>query len=74
MKTAREKADEWVCEHVVLSENCDIEYTDLIKKLELLLKEQDRDTRHACAEACAQLEGDWGNGFYHDTCMGVKAV
>ena len=58
MKTARQKAGEWVNENVVLAEHCDIEYSDLIEKLELLLKEQDRDTRHLAAERVNRLALD----------------
>ena len=43
------------------------------------IKEQDRDTRHACAEACLQatlsaphLENV--SNRYHDICMNVKAI
>lgn len=58
MKTAKQKAAAWVNENVVLAEHCGIEYSDLIKKLELLLKEQDRDTRHFAAERVNQLALD----------------
>jgi hypothetical protein len=44
------------------------------------LKEQDRDTRHACAEAIMGVESDrmptdacWKDDAY-DACMNVKAV
>ena len=40
MRTVRKIAEEWVNKHVILSEHCDIEYVDLIDKLEVLLKEQ----------------------------------
>ena len=54
MLNAKQKAKKWIDENVVLSENCDIEYSDLYSKLEVLLKEQDRDTRHVCAEKVIQ--------------------
>ena len=75
MKSAREKADEWVSENVVAADSCD--YLDLIKSLELLLKHQDRGTRHACAEAVLQ-HGDAPAiemiDRCHNACMNVKAV
>jgi len=46
--------------------------------IRLALKEQDRDTRHACAEAC--LGATTGEHLelisraYHDICVNVKAV
>lgn len=58
MKTAEEKAKEWVHRNVVLAEHCGIEYDELVCKLALLLKEQDRDTRHACAEAVNRVALD----------------
>lgn len=53
------RATDWITANVILDRDCDIEYLDLYKKLELLLKEQDRDTRHACAEAI--LYSDWNH-------------
>ena len=52
MTTAREKADAWIKRSVSI-------YSDsMIDSLEKLLKEQDRDTRHACAEAVLQCNED----------------
>lgn len=52
MTTAREKADAWIRRSVSI-------YSDsMIDSLEKLLKEQDRDTRHACAEAVIQCNED----------------
>lgn len=52
MTTAREKADAWIRRSVSI-------YSDsMIDSLEKLLKEQDRDTRHACAEAVLQCNED----------------
>ena len=83
MRTAREKAEEWVHKNVILAEHCDIEYSDVIEKLEDLLKGQDRDTRHACAEAvsnCSPVcETPSGSdailpGDAHDQCINVKCL
>jgi len=43
------------------------------------LKEQDRDTRHACAEAVVAIPGETGDdlidaGLAHAACMNVKAI
>jgi hypothetical protein len=43
------------------------------------LKEQDRDTRHTCAEACTQATSGSEHlqivsTAFHDICMNVKAV
>jgi hypothetical protein len=44
-----------------------------------LLKEQDRDTRHACADAVTKLRGQMGEGgdpftAAGNACMNVKAA
>lgn len=65
MKTAKEKAEYW------LDDNVSGWHEGQLKCLTVLLKEQDRDTRHACAEAslqCGTVEGA------HDACMNAKAV
>lgn len=65
MKTVKEKAKEFC------SVNGLPKWVD--DKLELLLKEQDRDTRHACAEAvlmCVNITPDSA----HEACMNVRAV
>jgi len=71
MKTAEEKAQFFIeaAEHysVNFGEWREESKQALIK----LFKEQDRDTRHACAEAvlqCGTVKGA------HDACMNVKAV
>jgi len=69
MKTVEQRAKKWIDENVVLAEHCDIEYPDLYKKLEILLKEQDQYTRHKCAEAVIQFPDDAQN-----VCMNVQAV
>ncbi len=50
MKPVREKAEDW------LKKNGMIYSTEAVSSLALLLREQDRDTRHACAEAVIQCE------------------
>lgn len=87
MKTAEEKATTVMFELSdmgILSVNS-TNYADVEKKIVLAIKEQDRDTRHACAEAVMKCE-DWNalNGdsdiqlLYADNvynaCMNVKAV
>jgi hypothetical protein len=48
--TAEEKAKQFMFDNIQ-------NYSDsLFKKLVILLKEQDRDTRHACAEAVMNLD------------------
>ena len=58
MPNAFDRAEEWVMENIVLAEHCDIEYSDVIRSLEKLLKEQDRDTRHLAAERVNRLALD----------------
>jgi hypothetical protein len=58
MQTARQKAEKWVNENIVLAEHCVMEYDELYEKLAILLKEQDRDTRHFAAERVNQLALD----------------
>lgn len=43
-------ASKWVLENIVLSENCDIEYSDVEVALRSLLKECERNVRHQVAE------------------------
>ncbi len=74
MKTARERAEEWLiknCENYFIPED--------IESLEILLKDIAKLTRHACAEAvsqCKTIHGD--RAIYpetaHNACMNVKAV
>ena len=46
MKTTQQVAAEWISEHVVLSEHCDTEYSDLTDKLAQLLTEQKAQGSH----------------------------
>lgn len=41
-------------------------YDDLVSKINHLLKEQDRDTRHACAEVVAGLPSEVANDGIRD--------
>ena len=52
MKTAREKAEAW------LEQKVPGYSTDQLLGLTVLLKQQDRDTRHACAEAVSGMIAD----------------
>lgn len=79
MKTAEEKAKEfldWMLDDTVR------EYDDLVKSMTNLLKEQDSDTRKACAVAVSEVEL---NGSYYNAqqemrdgcvvaCLKIKAV
>jgi len=71
MKTAEEKAKELMN---FIGTDCSEDRDTIIKAL----KEQDRDTRHACAEACLRSEdkvlGQQWASAYHDVCMNTKAV
>ena len=49
-----------------------------IDSLDLLLRQQDRDTRHACARACISVVNGDGQfklpaEVFHDVCMNVKS-
>jgi hypothetical protein len=65
MKTAKEKAINWLQE---MDLPCSEWNIDALAKL---LKEQDRDTRHACAQAVVD---DYTGWHAHDTIMNVRAV
>lgn len=71
MKTARERAEFWLAMNVAGYDEHLVDY------LEVLLKQQDKITRHACAEACLE-HGDAPSiemiDRCHDACMNVKAV
>ncbi len=56
-----------------------IKLDEFRKVVKRALKEQDRDTRHACAEAVIALEsypdgGGISKTHAHNACMNVKAV
>ena len=71
MKTAQEKAQEW------LNENIALWSVGQLNALTTLLKEQDRDTRHACAEAVIQHGGAPALEMIdmcHVACMNARAV
>ena len=74
MKTAREKAEDFMKKNIRY-------YTEVeIVALEKLLKRQDRDTRHACAEAVLKCEPKSVSGNLinideaHAIIMNTKAV
>lgn len=73
MKTLDEKAKE-TCRKLKLPEN-----SLSFSVIRLALKEQDRDTRHACAEAVLAIPGETGDdlidvGLAHNACMNACAV
>lgn len=71
MKTAKEKALEW------LQDAGNVFNDDDVKSLTLLLKEQDRDTRHNCAEAVLEHGGAPSLEMIdrcHNACMNARAV
>lgn len=81
MKTAKEKAKLFLSnpEWKLLP----VDKIEMERALILLLKEQDRDTRHACAEAVLQCrevcETPTGGSAIspdaaHDVCMNVQAL
>ena len=76
MKTAEEKARKWLIEN--MPGNSDTHFN--VKSLSKLLKEQDRDTRHQCAENIGSLsipDNLIGRGVIvqaHSIIMNTKAV
>jgi hypothetical protein len=76
MKTARERAEEWLYENGFQK---DEEWT---LKLEDLLKEQDKITRHACADAVLGVYATYQSqkcmvadvSEYHAACINVESV
>ena len=73
MKSAREKSVEWLDLNVPgFDERFNAED---VASLSHLLKEQDRDTRHACAEAVNRIAGDNKTITYaHGVVMNTKAL
>lgn len=53
MKTAEEKAEMFVFENIKCKTQ--VEFDHYKSEITLLLKEQDRDTRHACVESVLDL-------------------
>ena len=72
MKSAQEKAEYWLNDNV--AGWCETQ----LRTLTTLLKEQDRDTRHACAEAVLQmdepLDSSAAPSMAHDICINTRAV
>jgi len=72
MKTVEERA-EYICDKLDLSA-CGLGYWVILDAL----REQDKITRHACAEACRLAGADSSESLigkaYSDICMSVKAV
>jgi uncharacterized protein YpiB (UPF0302 family) len=75
MKTAEDKA-------IALLEKTpvhDIQYNRLLRAITMALKEQDRETRHACVEAVNSLhpssDGGWiSKNVAASACMNARAV
>lgn len=79
MKTAEEKAASFIIDQCLCGYFSPGEAVVLQKALAKLLKEQDRDTRHACAEAVIQLNTeevrkDAITSMAHSAIMNTKAV
>jgi hypothetical protein len=74
MKTAEEKASALLNKLNIRGKL----YDNIKPELIIALKIQDRDTRHACAEAVLQIKGEWYDNQIrndaHDACMNVRAV
>jgi hypothetical protein len=78
MKTAKEKATRWAIDNAPDYPH----YIELVDSLTTLLKEQDRDTRHASAESVLSLDGPKGSvgsewvekDLAHAAIMNTKAV
>ena len=79
MKTAEEKAKEFIVKFGGYLR------VEVVHELTKLIKEQDRDTRHACAEAVISLDGYMNGPPFgcskmiladeaHSACINVKAV
>ncbi len=76
MKTARERAEEFIYKHVFTSNE-----DPIFDELEKLLKEQDKITRHACAEAVSDIDINATDDDAYSSadkayaaCMNAKAV
>jgi uncharacterized protein (UPF0147 family) len=83
MKIVSEKAGAFVAQFMAKRTVTPEDRKAAREGLERLLKEQDRDTRHACANAIAIMDGEvmsMQNDLYvskdlaHDACINVKAV
>lgn len=67
MKTVAEKAERWLNDNVA---NWD---ATQLNALSFLLKEQDRDTRHKCADAVVSLVVVTKDSA-HAACMNARAI
>lgn len=63
MKTFKEKAEYWLNDNVAGWSDSQLQC------LTILLKEQDRDTRHKCAEGVLQVTD---SSHAHNICINVK--
>ena len=62
-----------ICREAGIHFNSEIA-TKILDVLESERKQQDRDTRHACAEAIINIEGEITKDIAHNACMNVQAV
>jgi len=79
MKTAEERAEKFVKDYDdrIGDFNLNLEPEEkIIMKAFLFsaLKEQDKITRHACAEACMVDEAHTGGGYFHNVCINTKSI
>ena len=58
MKTAREKAEEWFNDLAPCAVKSESNIESLSRFIENIKKEQDRDTRHACADSVNGMTAD----------------
>lgn len=77
MKTITEKMDDLLNQIIYLDLRTEVDTDKAKKAIRLSLKKQDRDTRHACAEAVLKCNEDvsgeciWKNDT-HNACMNTK--
>jgi hypothetical protein len=78
MKTAREKADELLEKLLYLDLKTEAGIDGAKEFITTAIKEQDRDTRHACSEAVLAVDYEYIDDVTIDhasrACMNVKAV
>lgn len=79
MKTVIQKTDELLEQLLGCDLRTEIGIDKAKKLIRLALKEQDRDTRHACAEAILECNEDFRgvriwDDYAHDAVMNAKAV
>lgn len=74
MKTAREKALDWAAQNTHVFEGRSVEfYMEMLDSVEFLLREQDKDTRHAIADNL-MLKNVRNPTEAHEVAMNTDAV